>query len=38
MIRPIICDPILLMKPSQPASFVDKDVIQDMKTTASAFS
>ena len=38
MIRPIICDPILLMKPSRPASFVDREVIQDMKDTLRANS
>ena len=38
MIRPINCDPILLMKPSTPASFVDKAVIQDMKDTLKANS
>ena len=38
MIRPINCDPILLMKPSKPASFVDKAVIQDMKDTLKANS
>ena len=38
MIRPIICDPILLMKPSRPASFVDREVIQDMKDTLKANS
>lgn len=38
MIRPINCDPILLMKPSSPASFVDRAVIQDMKDTLKANS
>lgn len=38
MIRPINCDPIRLMQPSTPASFVDKPLFQDLKDTLKANS